>query len=688
MLANVMYILPMLLGRTFDARHDRVGIDIFPQSELDRQRILEEPETVSRYETTDSAEEVRNLLEVSADLALKVKAGKLEFKGTGDYLRDTSYLGRVMEILTRIKFTTVSVALPPEVQPIAGWTLKNKRDLGTHFVRSVTYGGELLASIKFKANKESDFNSISAEIHNNFNGGDATNLVAEGKLEQVQNKLRDKANMEISYYATVPLKGVPNTIDGLRNLVRDFSQHVKEVNDGWGVPIRVELMELSSLGGVNSSEFRFIKDFLVKSCSIEKSPEHIDGLRNLVRDFSQHVKEVNDGWGVPIRVELMELSSLGGVNSSEFRFIKDFLVKSCSIEKSRTHDGLRNLVRDFSQHVKEVNDGWGVPLEWNSWSCHPWRVNSSEFRFIKMALESELADLEHEFDDLRKAHTMLQEWYRTLPTSIAPEQEEEINKLNQRIQKILRPYYDSIGNLDIEQPPEKQLSAAREAYKEGKLSALPGKFTKEVMRMQKRIVVKERKLYGTGTSTYTRWGTKECPKSPMISKLHTGIMSSTTNRGTGGASDYICLPENLGIVGKDVNDTGKTDNSVFISGVKYGLMDDHPFEEGNARYYFGKGVPCAVCHLTNRTLIHQFPARSTCPDDWLHEYSGYLMAGSNLPGKHACMDIKPEANEHGDTQEDQQAHTLSLVHVSDKDGGLPMPPYTKNSAVKCVVCSK
>lgn len=66
-----------------------------------------EPESVSRYETTDSSEEIRNLLEVSADVALKVKSGKLDLKGTGTYLKDTSKMGRVVEILTRLKFKTV-----------------------------------------------------------------------------------------------------------------------------------------------------------------------------------------------------------------------------------------------------------------------------------------------------------------------------------------------------------------------------------------------------------------------------------------------------------------------------------------------------------------------------------------------------------------------------------------------------
>lgn len=75
----------------------------------------------------------------------------------------------------------MTVALPPEVQPFDGWSLKNKNDLGTHFVRSITYGGELLASIRFKANREEEFKSISSMITGNFSGGDATSLVAEGK---------------------------------------------------------------------------------------------------------------------------------------------------------------------------------------------------------------------------------------------------------------------------------------------------------------------------------------------------------------------------------------------------------------------------------------------------------------------------------------------------------------------------
>lgn len=77
-----------------------------------------------------------------------------------------------------------------------------------------------------------------------------------GKLETLDKKLKKNATMEINYYATVPLHGVPNTIKGLRDLVRNFEKHVAKENNGLGVPVEVELETLSSL----NQGFSFLKN--------------------------------------------------------------------------------------------------------------------------------------------------------------------------------------------------------------------------------------------------------------------------------------------------------------------------------------------------------------------------------------------------------------------------------------------
>lgn len=62
--------------------------------------------------------------------------------------------------------------------------------------------------------------------------------------------------MEINYFATVPLEGVPNNIQGLRDLVKNFKDHVAKVNNGTGVPVEVELIELSNF----NRDFEYVKN--------------------------------------------------------------------------------------------------------------------------------------------------------------------------------------------------------------------------------------------------------------------------------------------------------------------------------------------------------------------------------------------------------------------------------------------
>lgn len=84
----------------------------------------------------------------------------------------------------------------------------------------------------------------------------------------------------------------------------------------------------------------------------------------------------------------------------------------------------------------------------------------------------------------------------------------------------------------------------------------------------------------------------------MVQQLDMGYISATTNRGTGGSSDYICLGENA--EKEDSQPNFGHESSAILSGAKYGNVDENPFEKNDVRYYFGKGMPCAICHLTNR----------------------------------------------------------------------------------------
>lgn len=84
----------------------------------------------------------------------------------------------------------------------------------------------------------------------------------------------------------------------------------------------------------------------------------------------------------------------------------------------------------------------------------------------------------------------------------------------------------------------------------------------------------------------------------MMQQLDTGYISTTTNRGTGGSSDYICLGEKA--EKEDSTPNFGHELSAIVAGARYGMMDENPFQDSAVRYYFAKGMPCAICHLTNR----------------------------------------------------------------------------------------
>lgn len=76
----------------------------------------------------------------------------------------------------------VSKIMPLSAKPINSWMSIRKEYLGTHFVRSIMYGGDLIACVRFKALKREYLQHIRATIKTSLATGSALDLVGEGKL--------------------------------------------------------------------------------------------------------------------------------------------------------------------------------------------------------------------------------------------------------------------------------------------------------------------------------------------------------------------------------------------------------------------------------------------------------------------------------------------------------------------------
>nr|XP_015911784.2 uncharacterized protein LOC107442673 [Parasteatoda tepidariorum] len=242
------YVLPMLLGRTYDIKTDSPGVDIFPQEVIDSASVIQRQYTDSQYRMVSDTQEARDFLGVSGDLSLKIKTGNVQMEGLGDYLRETYSRSNVVEILVKVHYETQTYTLPSTSKPRPNWKLLDRRDVGTHYVRSVTYGGDLVASLRFTAKNAVDREKIRAVVQANLHADSGSfGLGIEGNFSRLQEDLKDSSSLEINYYATVPIKGVPNTMESLMELVEDFPTQTKLVNNGTGVPLTMELFPLSAL---------------------------------------------------------------------------------------------------------------------------------------------------------------------------------------------------------------------------------------------------------------------------------------------------------------------------------------------------------------------------------------------------------------------------------------------------------
>ncbi|KAF8789616.1 Stonustoxin subunit alpha like protein [Argiope bruennichi] len=258
----MLYIVPMLLGRTYDFRQDTVGIDIFSKKDVEDAMVRKKkiqfnnPEVNSQYMTIERKSEKREFLGISGELAIKISSGMVDIKGAGEYLKEVLNTEDSIEILIKLTFTTELWQLSPDARPLQFWEFLDPKTVGTHVVTQLSFGGEIYASVKFISLKSEYTEDIKAQVKVSLAKSGAFDVDAQGKLEKLAKNMTNRAKTEIDYYGTVPLDGVPTTIEGLRELVSKFKEQVGKVNNGIGVALCAEFRALEEF----NDKFRFLKN--------------------------------------------------------------------------------------------------------------------------------------------------------------------------------------------------------------------------------------------------------------------------------------------------------------------------------------------------------------------------------------------------------------------------------------------
>ena len=176
-------------------------------------------------------------------------------------------------------------------------------------------------------------------------------------------------------------------------------------------------------------------------------------------------------------------------------------------------------------------------------------------------------------------------------------------------------------------------------------------------------------------NTYIRWGRTTCPADTGARVLYDGYAGGSHYLHPGGGSNYLCLPKDPDLV--DI----KGGHRSLVYGAEYELGAT----DSSLKNLHNEEVPCAVCYTPNTNVV-MVPAKSSCHDGWVLEYSGFLMSGHyGHPGRttHVCVD--GEAEPLHDSFGDQNGALFYFVET--KCGSLPCGPYMENYELTCAVCS-
>ena len=188
----------------------------------------------------------------------------------------------------------------------------------------------------------------------------------------------------------------------------------------------------------------------------------------------------------------------------------------------------------------------------------------------------------------------------------------------------------------------------------------------------------EKKDYNGGGTVYVRWGHEQCPSTAQL--VYSGRAGGPQHNQAGGGSNPQCLPLDPNFL----TPISGVQHRALMYGAEYQTDTD---SNSHVHGRHDHDVPCAVCHVSNRTAVYMVPAKYTCPTGWTREYYGYLMAEhiSFHRTQYTCLDVelKP-ANGSDVTNHDG----LLFYFVEGRCGSLPCPPYDETKELSCAVCTK
>ncbi|GFW92904.1 transposable element Tcb2 transposase [Trichonephila clavipes] len=151
------------------------------------------------------------------------------------------------KLLDNVVQSMVTETIPSHLQPKTDWMSMAPETVGTHYVRSIIYGGELIASLRLKANNREEREIIKAAVSANLQLTGTFDLNANGSFDKLRKDLAGMYNEDIKVMATKSPSSPPQTVEDLMKVVANYPKEISTINNGKGKALKAELYPLSSL---------------------------------------------------------------------------------------------------------------------------------------------------------------------------------------------------------------------------------------------------------------------------------------------------------------------------------------------------------------------------------------------------------------------------------------------------------
>ncbi|XP_042907430.1 uncharacterized protein [Parasteatoda tepidariorum] len=272
----------MFLGDTFNlAKYEKGNANVFDQNAINQPKVIDRSFTRSQYKLVETSTQAREFLDISGSVSLRIKKGDIDVQGTWSYLKNTANRQNFVELLVRVQHETITETIPSHIKPTEEWMSSPKEPDVTHYVRSLTYGGELIASLRLKANNREERQKIKAAVAANLQLTGTFDLNANGSFDKLKKDLAGMYNIDIEVLATKTPSKSPESAEELMELVENYPKDIAAINDGKGKVIKAELFPLTSL---RTDYIEYMPNRAIMGLLNDVETKY-DDIRTVVREF-------------------------------------------------------------------------------------------------------------------------------------------------------------------------------------------------------------------------------------------------------------------------------------------------------------------------------------------------------------------------------------------------------------------